>query len=412
MLNTLKHTLLTLVRAPELVVWSLAFPLVLMGVFSLMFGSLDEMAAMDPIPIAVVEPDDSPEGEAFAAFVDVVSVQGAEGAGEAESAEGAAEEPLFDVLFVDSASAAEQAVIDSSSGDDPLLGYVQLVDGVPEVHLRDSLSPSGTMDYTEALILTTVMDEYRAKAALTADMLASNPTALASPAVAASLADPVSATEQVSVTQSQPSETARYYFALMGMAALFGGAVGLHAVQRLKPNMSALGARRAVGGLSHGRALAATLGACWIMNFACLTVAYLFLRFAVGIDFAGRDAECLCVTAAASVMALSLGCAVSAIPKVTESAKTGMLTAIVCFSALFAGLYGQPTMELADRLAASAPWVAWVNPASQVAQAFYSVMYYDDAAAMVPHLAALLVMALVFFALAVRSLRRQRYASI
>ncbi|WP_242369801.1 ABC transporter permease [Adlercreutzia muris] len=409
MLNTLKHTLLTLVRAPELVVWSLAFPLVLMGVFSLMFGPLDEMAAMDPIPIAVVEPDSSPEGEAFATFIDAVSVQGVE---ETDGAEGAAEEPLFDVLLVDSASAAEQAVIDSTAGGDPLLGYVQLVDGVPEVHLRDSLSPSGTTDYTEALILTTVMDEYRAKAALAAAMLASNPAALASPAVAVSLADPVNATEQVSVTQSQPSETARYYFALMGMTALFGGAVGLHAVQRLKPNASALGARRAVGALSHGKALAATLGACWLMNFACLTVAYLFLCLAVGIDFAGRDAECLCVTAAASVMALSLGCAVSAIPRVAESAKTGILTGVVCFSALFAGLYGQPTMELADRLAASVPWVAWVNPASQVAQAFYSVMYYDDAAAMVPHIAALLVMALVFFALAVGSLRRQRYASV
>ncbi len=89
-----------------------------------------------------------------------------------------------------------------------------------------------------------------------------------------------------------------------------------------------------------------------------------------------------------------------------------MLTGIVCFASMFAGLYGQPTMQLADAIAASAPWTTWINPAAQIAQAFYSVMYYDSLGPLLTHIAALLVMSAVLLGLSVRSLRRQRYASL
>lgn len=408
MLNTIKCTVLTLLRTPGIVVWSLAFPLIMLGIFSMMFSSLDDMADMDPVPLAAVRPaadtgtDAAADGmaaakaEAFESLMDGVST---------------GDDRLFLLTWASSAQEAEALVRESLADEQPLLGYVELVDGAPVAHLRDSLSVH-TMDLAEASILTTVLDEYAARTELAAQLLADDPAALADPRVAASLHASVQATEQVEVTHNQPKESVRYYFALMGMAALFGGSVGLVAVQRLRPNASALGARRAVSGLSHGKAMTVTLMACWLVNFACLTVAFLAMRFVVGIDFGGREGSCLAVTAAASLTALSLGCAVSAIPKLPESAKSGILTGVVCFASLFAGLYGQPTMELADMVAADAPWAAWVNPAAQIAQAFYSVMYYDSFAPMMAHVGTLLVMAAVLFLLAVGSLRRQRYASI
>lgn len=407
MLNTIKCTLMELVRLPGIMVWSLAFPLILMGIFSMMFGPLEDMAAFDPIRIAVVEVDEGmgdadggsnaavAEAQAFAAFMDAVST---------------GEDRLFQMERADTAAEAERMVREAGE-DDPLLGYVQLVDGVPEVHITDALSRN-SMDSTGALILTTVMDEYVVKAALLKGLLADDPAALADPAVTASIFAGMEATEVVDVTRDQPKETVRYYFALLGMAALFGASVSLVACQRMRPNLSALGARRSVGGLSYGKAMAGTLIACWILNFGCLAIAYGALRFGIGISFGGRGGACLAVVAAASLMALTLGCAVSAIPKIPESSKSGILTMIACFSALFAGLYGQPTMELADMIAVNAPWVTWINPASQIAQGFYSVMYYDSLAPLFAHLGALAAMAAVFFALAVGSLRRQRYASI
>lgn len=396
MLNTIKCTLRELLRMPGILVWSLVFPLVLMSVFSLMFGPLDAMADLEPIRIIVVEPEESLEGEAFEGFVDAVS-------------EG--EDRLFDTEYVSTAEAAEGRVIDTAGEEDPVLGFVELVEGKPEVHITDSLTLDG-LDFAEAHILITVMNEYAAKSALLKEMVSRDPSALSRGLVMQSLYDSIDATVQVDVTRNQPKESVRYYFALLGMAALFGGSVSLVAFQRMRPNLSALGARRAVGGLSHGRAVAATLIGCWIVNFACLAIAYAAMRFVFGIDFAGRDGACLAIVAAASLTAMSLGCAVSAIPKMPEGTKSGLLTGIVCFASLFAGLYGQPTMQLADTIAATAPWAMWINPASQIAQAFYSAMYYDTLGPLLSHIGALLIMSALLFALAVGSLRRQRYASI
>lgn len=443
MLSTIKYTFLALVRMPGIMIWSLLFPLVLMSVFSLMFSPLDDMGASgDPIPIAVVEAEDSaakkesdshasasdlwelwdasmvsnepdalhkadaflssdssssPDEQAFSQFIEAVS---------------SGEERLFEVTYVSSAEEARQAVASSASEEDALIGYVQLVDGKPQVHISGQVLSSSDMEEVEASILIMVMDEYAAKSAMLKDIIADNPAALSDSLILESVLSRVDATEQIEVTHNQPKESARYYFALLGMAALFGGSVSLVAFQRMKPNISALGARRTIAPCSHRKTVVATLVACWIINFVCLLVAYVFLRVVVGMNFVGRDAACIVVIAVSSLMALSLGCAVSAMPKVPENGKSGILTGIVCFSALFAGLYGQPTMELADTIALHVPALAWINPATQISQAFYSVMYYDSLAPVGPHLFALLVMTAVFFVLSVRSIRSQRYAGI
>lgn len=409
MLNTIKYTLAELFRLPGIIIWSLAFPIILMTVFSMMFGPLDEMNYFDPIPIVMVDPSDANgdtasdafssepmDEKAFTSFMNAVS---------------SGDDRLFDIQTAPTAQAAEKLVLDSRDSDKPFIGYVQLKAGKPKVSIVDGFS-ANSMEYTDGSILTMVMDEYLAKTQLLKTIGAENPSALANQSIIDSIQETLKATKVVDVTRNQPKESVRYYFALLGMAALFGGSVSLTAFQRMRPNISALGARRAVGALSHRKAVEATLIACWIMNFVCLTIAYLFMRYIIGIDFGGRDIACLLVTATASLTALSLGCAVSAIPKMPESAKSGLLTAIVCFASLFAGLYGQPTMELADMIAANAPWATWINPATQISQAFYSIMYYDNFTPLFIHLVALLVMAAVLFILSVGSLRRQRYASI
>lgn len=412
MLNTIKYTILGLVRTPGIMIWALLFPLVMMGMFALMFEPLDEMESMNSIRVVVVDEDvhradqntESPTGRtsdefsqaAFSKFIKALS-------------EG--DDKLIEVTYASSASEAESLVSEAVPTDDAYVGYVQLVDERPQVNVVDVDSISG-MQTTEASILMMVMDEYASRAALFVNLMENDPQALADPDVAESIYSTVSVSERIDVTRNQPHESVRYYFALLGMAALFTANLSLVAFQRMRPNVSALGGRRMVGSLTHSKAVAATLIACWMVGFACLSVAYLFMRFLVGIDFGNRDVECLFIVAISSFMAMSLGCAITAIPKVPEEGKTGILTGIVCFSALFAGLYGQPTMELADMIAANAPVIEWLNPASQIAQAFYSIMYYEDLMPMFMHVGALLAMSGVLFVLSVRSMRRQRYASL
>lgn len=400
MWNTFKYTLLGLVRMPGVLVWALAFPLILSTVFMMMFGPLDDQTEIDPIPIVVVETADDADGQSFQAFLDALS-DGEDG------------EAPFDITYVANAEEAE-SIAGEDTTENPCIGYVQLVDGTPNIHVT-SISDLTGMQQLKTSILVMAMDNYVANAEMIRDLIGNDPSMLARPDVAESLAsmiEPIEATVKTTVTANQPKESTRYYFALLGMAALFGGTLGMIAFQRLKPNTSPLGARRSIGATSHGHTVAATIIASWAITFACLCLTYLYMRYVAGVDFGNRDGACLLTTAVAAFMATAMGCAISAIPKIPESGKSGILTAIVCFASLFAGLYGQPTMRLADMISANFPVLDYVNPAVQISQAFYSIMYYDSLAPMVGHLVVLIIMALVLFALSAHSLRRQRYASL
>lgn len=401
MWNTFKYTILELVRMPGVLVWALAFPLILSTVFMMMFGPLDDQSEIDPIPLVAVDPADDVEGQSFQAFLDALSDDGNG-------------ESLFAITYVPNAEEAVDLVERNMADENPYVGYVQLLEGTPDVHVT-SVSDLTGMEWLKTSILIMAMDNYVANAAMTRDLMNGNTSMVTQADIAktlASMTEPIEATVRTTVTANQPKESVRFYFALLGMAALFGGTLGMIAFQRLKPNTSPLGARRALGATSHGRTVAATVAASWTITFACLCVTYLYMRYVAGIDFGGRDGACLITTAIAALTATALGCAISAIPKVPESGKSGILTGIVCFASLFAGLYGEPTMELADMVSANFPVLGYVNPAVQISQAFYSIMYYDSLAPMVGHLVVLLVMALVLFALSAQSLRRQRYASL
>lgn len=399
MLNTLKYALLSLVRNRAIIIWALAFPIILSSCFMMMFQGLDDVSENASIRAAVVRDAAYDDAPAFSSFIEAI--------GDEESG-------VLDVTFVDDVEEARAMVLDSQGSDDALAGYVFVNDeGLPEASVAPMTAGNvaNMMNANEA-VLVTLMDEFRGKALLAQDIAASNPMALADPDVVASLFESMDATRKITITEHAPSESARYYFALLGMAAMFGAQAALIAILALLPSTSALGARRALGGTSRVAALGGCILASWIVSFVCLSIAFLFIKEVAGVDIAGRDLQCIAVLAAAAFMATALGALIACVPKLPTGAKAGILTALTCFAALFSGLYGQPTMELADMVEAACPASALVNPAAQVAKGMYALMYYDSFLPCLQHICVLVVMGIIFFAVAARFLGRQRYASL
>lgn len=402
MLNTFKYLSLALVRNKGMMVWTLVFPIILMTCFLFMFAGLDEEGQIEPISVIVVDDVAYQQDESFQTFIEGVSTSDSD------------DDTTLVVTFASAYDDALALLADDSADTPDYAGVIELDDeGLPQVTLaRLGADATGQMKEVYQSILLTIMDTYASRHALVGELVQSDPAALMRPVVREALENADSITQKVTLTQSTPKESVRYYFALLGFAAVMGAQTSLIAVLWLLPRTSALGARRAVGGVSRVRSLAGTLAACWFVSYLCLLVAYLYLCFVVGVDFMGRDLECLGALAAASVMATALGSAIAVLPKLNESAKSGLLTAFVCIASLFAGLYGQPTMRLADAVAAACPLSQWVNPAVQVSQSLFSLMYYDTLGPYFMHIAALLVMAVVLFVCSAAALRRQRYASL
>lgn len=388
-------TLKVLVREKGLFVWALAFPLILSTIFMFMFANLDEMAQFDPVPTAVVA-DANWEESDFSRVVEQLSTAG--------------EGQLLKTSAFPTWQEAQEALL---AGE---VTGVLAVDGqgVPKVGLAPAVATDGGtgIDNIDRTILETVATAFVRDRDLITAVAQENPEALASPSAIEQAFRGGNVTQEVSLTHSEPRETVRFYYALFGMAALFGAQISLFAVCQTQPNLSPVGARRALGAVGRGRTLAVALLASWLVGFCCLVATFLYIRFVVGVDFGGREAASVAGLAAASLLACALGSALGALPKVDAQGKAGILTGIVCLLSLFAGLYGEPCMQLADVVARDWPLLAALNPAKVICDMFYSLYYYDGLAMFGQKVAILAALAAALFAIAAAFMRRQRYGSI
>lgn len=395
MWNALRGALTVLAHKSDLAVWALAFPIILSTLFMFMFANLDSLTAFEAVSTAVVADDAYREDEAFSAMVGELSEPG--------------DDQLLDVREFATDDEARKAL---DAGD--VVGVLS-VDGEGEPHLAVSPAADSMGTGTKQIgrtILNTVADAYVRNADLLEGIARDNPMALADPELVERALAQGDATVEASLTHNEPSQSVRFYYALLGMACLFCAQIGMVAVCEAQPNLSALGARRAVGAMSRWKTLVAALTASWLLALACLLAAFVYMRFTAGIDFAGREVACIGAIAVCALFSTALGTLLGSLPKLGMGVKSGLLTGITCLLSLFAGLYGEPVMEMADKLARDFPVLASLNPAKVVTDTFYSLYYYDSLAPFVGKIGLLLAMTVVVFAVSAVFMRRQRYASL
>lgn len=417
MLTTFGYTVLTFVREKWLLLWALVFPVMLSTLFSVMFAGIERMDVFEPPTVAVVTDDAYYAAPGFAQTMEALSggtlpakreaptmtggLLAARAATEAATVDGAADINEEDVLLrgvsVDSVQKALELV---TNGD--VVGYIAVDDqGMPGFYFK----PGTTGDVAPSVVKA-ALDAYVHGVAEVELVAGEKPLAMFDRSTyEAFLGQEAVITQQISVTRNDPHPTVRYYYALLGMAAGMTAQIAAVGVGRLRADVAPVGARRAVAGTPRWRLLTATLLASWACAFVCLAIAYAYMRFVLGIDFGGRDGLCLAALAVTSFMASAAGAAIGACFKETS----GIITAATCILSLFVGLYGEAAMNLADRVAEVAPWLAGLNPLWQCARVFYDLLYYDTLTPFVQTCGVLVGMGLVFMALAAYKMRRQRY---
>lgn len=397
MLSTIKATILANARKPSMWIWTLLFPIILSTMFIFMFSSLKNSQSVDPVSVAVVE-DDAWETSGFSQVVDALNAEG--------------DDRLLDVRPVSTIEEGER-LLDSGevfgvySADPDLEAY-----GSPKVILgAGSSNTDGTAEKSvNRSILETIASSYTQTSALVEAAFENDPGLIADPSAIQDVLGISGEVKRISLTRSTPDYTVRYYYALLGMAALFAAQVAMEATVDAAGDLSPLGARRCVGGQSRLATLASTLVACWAMALVNLTLVFAFVRFVAGVDFAGREGLALLGIAAASFLSICLGMFVALLPlRGGKSPREGLLTLLTCLGALFAGLYGMPAMALADEVARAFPVEAWLNPSKLISDMFMSLYFYEDLTPFFARAAACVAFALALLLVATLVFRRQRY---
>ncbi|MCL2757635.1 MAG: ABC transporter permease [Coriobacteriia bacterium] len=392
MLNTLKYTLLSLIKEKTVLIWAILFPLVLGTLFAFMFTGLDDAFEFTPIPVAVVDDAHYRDAKAFVQMVDAMAETG--------------EEQVLELRKAKSVDEATQLLSDGA-----VLGYFLVSSkGEPELFI----TASGALDFRSGLnrtILKNLLDTYLRNQATIMTLVEKNPMALADPTLLEDFFERTNYTSEISVIANRALTSVRYFYALLGFASIMAANIGMIAVTRTQANLSPLGARRALGATGRFKTLTATILATWMLSFACLLVAYCYLRFVFGINF-GSDVASIFGLVVASLMTTALGACVGAIPKLGEMPKAGILVGMTSLLTLFAGLYGDASMRLADEVTRVFPYFQMINPSKQVTNLFYCLYFYDGYDQFFLVVLHLLIMAAVLFACTTVLVRRQRYASL
>lgn len=387
----------SLVRTPSVIVWVLAFPLIMSVIFLFMFSGMRTDGLVDPVPVALVAPADEKDDASAGSFTQV-----------AEALAEPGKDQLLDLRRVGTADEAEVLL---ASGE--IDGYFEIAsDGAPALTVGSAytLASADGASAVNRTILETVASSYVQSRALLEEVAQRDPAALADPAAVTDALGIQVAVERVQITHARPEEIVRYYYALLGMSTLMASQAGMLAVAYAQPGVSALGARRAVSGTSRLRQLAGCALGAWAVSTVTLTLAFAFLRLVAGVDFGGREGLALVAVAVCALLATALGACVGALPlSAGISARSGILTALTCVLSLFAGLYGTAAMELADNLAHTLPWTSWVNPTKLVCDTFYALYYYTSLAPFAARVAACVAGALALLAVAGAIFRRQSY---
>ncbi|QWW20040.1 ABC transporter permease [Schaalia sp. 19OD2882] len=372
------YEFLRLNRTGAVLVWALLFPLILTFIFMTMFANIGKTVTIGPQPLGVV---DDAAWQAEPGLGQVMSI----------FADKDGEYHFANLMSYDTVDE-----VDAAARSGTTIGYVVAEDGVPVLHLTSEGNSK-----TAAIALRRALDVYTQTAAEHKALVLSG----ASPQQLAVAKDKETFTERLQVTPPGADSSARYYFALLALSAGMGMSIPLRAVNGLMAPSGALGARRTMAAVPRWKTTVATLAAAWVGAFLYTTPVFLVMRFIAGTHFGSHWYLGFVVIAASSFMAAGAGALMGTFPKMSGTAVAIITTPL----SLLTGLYGPPTMRIADAVETHAPVLAWINPLWQATHAFYGLLYYDTLRPFATSCLVLVGMGALFLALALVRMRRMSH---
>lgn len=423
MWSTFLNTMRVNLREKSSLFWLFCFPIILSTMFMGMFGNIGEVYEIHTMRFAVVA--DANFCKATNARQMLHAMQRDplrnEGCGNAmegtapDTASGQVGSELGNLLELQAVPNVKEAkgLINADHG---VRGYINATeDGLLNLTIsRASVAAvnddTGNSGFSASLnILHGAVGMFNRRTITVTELLNTDPGVFREATFTKEMGDTPTFTKDVSLTHFKPTESVRFYYALLAMTALMSMTFATTTVCATQANLSTLGMRRSLAPLSRFNQLMGGFLASWLCASVSMVVATLYIHFVCKVDFGGRWPVLVLALLLASLTANALGTLIGSLPKLTSGVKIGITTALSCVLSIFSGLYGTGAMNLSDWIQRNAPGFAIVNPTQQITNLFYDLLYYDSYAPFLRTSGILLAMTVLALALSTIFLRRQRY---
>lgn len=368
MLHLYKFNLLQNLRRYDTIFWPLLFPIILGTLFYVSFwdGSMDKM---NPVPVAVV----GDENSIFNSFL----------------------EELDGTTLSLSRMEEEEAREALTEGE---------IDGIFFSREQPALTVSGVL--LNESILETLLETYVQNEALIRSI--GEKSALGMISALGAVSDYQDMVEQVSAGGRTMNNAITYFFALIGMACLFGAFMGMASAMNLRADQSALAVRRSIIPVNRFKMVASEMLAAFTIQFLCVCVVLLYLRFILGISFGPQWPFLLPVCALGSMTGVAFGIFIGTL-RMPEGPKDGILVGVSLLMSFFAGLMVGGMKDIIEHYF---PILNRINPAALISDAFYSMSVYENWNRYCISLVLLAVITVLLTLCSFLKLRRERYDSL
>ena len=407
-LHVFRYRLLNLVRARWCVGWNLAFPILIATAFFFGFGSLlqNDPDALQVVPVALVAAEDSSAAADSAAANGKTALTGGDltagtAAGTASAFAGmvrslgeTGENQLFTVT-----EAADQAEAEQLLADGKVDGIY--VDGAePSLIVREN-----GMNQT---ILSEFLNEYTNNAAIMKQAAESNPAGVETAAKVLSQ-NLEFVTEKKFEGASDTSPFLQYFYALIGMACLYGSWITTSIVESSTANQSKRGARYECAPVPKWISILSGSLAGLIFVYGSVLVLIFYIRVILRVQIGSMLVPML-VTALLGAMS---GVATGLFIGVVTGKNTGLKVGIpIMYSMLCCFLGGMMYGSMKQIIEVKAPLINRLNPAALIGDSLYTANTYGITARYYTDCLYLLAISAACAVISILLLRRRNYAAV
>lgn len=391
-MHNFKYAFKTLFRNKMLIFWTFAFPIILGTFFNLAFSNIENSEKLDIINIAIVDNDDFKNNQIFKESFKTLSDE--------EN-----EDRLFNTRYVTEEEAKKLLE------QDEITGFMILEKDKPKVVFKQSGINETIFKYvTEEIIQTNNIVNDVATEKITTEIMAGNMQVDYEKIYREVLEIVQNDNVKLKNTSNTDlSYTMIEFYTLIAMTCLYGGILGMVAINNNLANMGNVGKRVSVAPISKGKLIFSSVLASYITQLIGVAILFIYTIFVLKVDY-GNNLPLIIVLALSGCLAgLSLGIIVGTLLKANEGIKTGIIISITMLGSFLSGMMGITMKYIIDK---NVPIINKLNPASMITDGFYSLYYYDTLDRYFIDVISLLIFAFLMIGISIFSLRRQKYDSI
>lgn len=389
--HNLKYNLKTLFKSKALIFWTYAFPLILGTFFYLAFHDIEKNETFKAIPIAIINNEEFKNNDVWKSAINSLSNEN------------------DNQVFKTSYKTLEEAKDLLEEGK--ITGYLLLENNTPKVIIKEN----GTSE----TILKSVIEEINSNINIIKDYIEirvkeeiknNNYASIDYESISREALSMLEIENNIKdITNNNMSYTMIEYYTLIAMAALYGGILGMVAINKCLANMGNIGKRVSVSPTKKRTIILSSALASYIAQVVGVALLFLYTIFVLKVDYGTNLSLIILLSLVGSLTGLSLGIAISSILKTSENTKLGIILAITMTGCFLSGMMGITMKYIIDK---NVPLVNMLNPAALITDGFYALYHYDTLTRYWRNIISLLIISIILILISIKALRRNKYDSI